>query len=387
MARYIDSGSGNREHTIGWWLENNLVSGIQGFRVQSGYYAYEALAPFSEALTEAIDCDFPVHIALGSDREGSLSSTDLEKTLALIQGKASASLTIVSYSNALYHPKTLHITRSDGSVTAVIGSGNLTLPGLGRNVEAAVIMDSREGDDADTLQEIAAATERWRTLTEQSIFAIQSQGDIDTLLLEGIIRKPEPPAQRTGGTTSAPRSQKLGTRPAIWTPARRARALHPVLDAVPAPAPVHTYVTPLRWCKRLLSSDAQQVQTNTNPTGKLRLSQAHHDIDHRTFFRRDFFAGLDWQTQTRNGRQVEEAISDFDVAISGVSLGKLPLQIDHAPHREAGQNNVPTVLSWGSDLGERLRMTSYINDWVVIERDTHGDFALTIQTDKPAWAP
>jgi hypothetical protein len=61
--------------------------------------------------------------------------------------------------------------------------------------------------------------------------------------------------------------------------------------------------------------------------------------------------------------------------------------VDHAWHREADQNNVPTVLAWGTEINGILTSTSHIGDWVVIERDANGNYSLKIQQNRPAWAP
>src|SRR5690606_7047326 len=99
----------------------------------------------------------------------------------------------------------------------------------------------------------------------------------------------------------------------------------------------------LSWTKRLSPSDAQQVGSGTNPTGKLRLAKADNPIDHKTWFRETFFEDENWTTQMRNGRPYEVASVDFDISIGGSSIGTRTLIVDHAPHRVASQNNVPTV--------------------------------------------
>ena len=64
----------------------------------------------------------------------------------------------------------------------------------------------------------------------------------------------------------------------------------PVKKAAPAKkaAPGEAAVVQKRWFKQLSDSDSQQVRPGSNPTGALRLNRAHHDIDWRTYFRRDF---------------------------------------------------------------------------------------------------
>ena len=84
---------------------------------------------------------------------------------------------------------------------------------------------------------------------------------------------------------------------------------------------------------------------------------------------------------------MEACQAAFRVTWHGTDLGEQTLLVDHAPHREADQNNVATVLSWGQDLGTRLRSGNEVGNWVVLERDEQGRFALRIQAEKPDWAP
>lgn len=132
-----------------------------------------------------------------------------------------------------------------------------------------------------------------------------------------------------------------------------------------------------RWFKKLPNSDAQQPQTG-NPTGALRLTKAGHDIDWRTYFRQVFFAGQNWQsTQSQHGQPLDYANVTFDVVVDGHDLGKHTLRVDHAPHREQGQANVPTDLKWGS-LAPTLLATDYHDYWVVLERFNTGAYRLEI---------
>jgi hypothetical protein len=140
-----------------------------------------------------------------------------------------------------------------------------------------------------------------------------------------------------------------------------------------------------RWFKKLPNSDAQHPQTG-NATGALRLTKATHLIDWRTYFRHDFFASAHWQTtQSQHGQPLDFANVTFDVVIDGQALGARTLRVDHAPHREQGQSNVPTDLKWGN-LSPALLATDYTDYWVVLERLVNGDFRLEIAQADPGAA-
>ena len=124
------------------------------------------------------------------------------------------------------------------------------------------------------------------------------------------------------------------------------------------------------------------MESGTAPTGKLRLSQSRHAIDHRRYFRYQLFGAAHWDTTVRRGKTYDVANIEFDVKILGKHLGAMTLTVDHAPHREANQGNVPTVLAWGQ-LNRVMLRTSHVGDWVVIDRDSGGQFKLTIQSHQP----
>ena len=71
---------------------------------------------------------------------------------------------IVSFSNGYFHPKTVHIVRGDRSAAAYVGSANLTQNGVtSLNIEAGLLLDGLQGDDASVLDEIAGAIDWWFT--------------------------------------------------------------------------------------------------------------------------------------------------------------------------------------------------------------------------------
>jgi hypothetical protein len=136
----------------------------------------------------------------------------------------------------------------------------------------------------------------------------------------------------------------------------------------------------LVWSKKLGHADAQQpVSPHTNPIGNLRLTRSGHDIEHRIWFRQDLFGPAAWvDAHDSHGNEIEEAVVPFEVAVGGVDLGILDLRISYAPHREAGQGNVPTVLHWGARLNALLRATDYSGHIVRIERLDDSSFRLQI---------
>ncbi|MGA2230067.1 MAG: phospholipase D family protein [Tepidisphaeraceae bacterium] len=397
MAKYLDSGV-DADRCAGRWLDENLVPGILGLRAQFGYFRYNAIAPFANTIRTASAAGHPVHFALGSNA-GSLAAVDVQRLIRIVSGRC-ATVTVVAFAGAEFHPKTIHVAREDGSTTALVGSSNLTENGLGVNVEASIVLDDLLHDEHSRIQEVAEAAERWKSINIPGVYPIETDADIQALVDSQIINVPQPsrPSAEMG---LARRSIALGRRRRSWTARTAGRGPQvrfdiPPLIEVPAPLPVLLHneadiaelsqsIISHKWCKELKSSDAQQVKPGSNPTGKLRLTQSGFPIDHKKWFREEMFGDAVWRTLEKNGKPYEQATIPFSVRVRGEPFGIINLDIDHAPHRIAGQGNVPTILAWGHTIERMLIARNFIGDWVAVTRDATGAFTLTIQSRRPTW--
>ena len=215
MAKYIDSANEQKIEYVRAWLDDNVVSGIRSFRTQSGYYSWNAVLPFEKILSGVARSGHLVAFVLGAN-DGQLDAGDLQKTLGIIQQHPCCRLTVVSFTNAEFHPKTYHITRSDNSETALIGSGNFTSNGISLNVEAAIILDSSQGDDPLLLKRVADAIDTWATATEdEGAYQVVSQKDIDDLKASDIIGVPTVRQHPGGKTPGAKNGGKSVTKSRI----------------------------------------------------------------------------------------------------------------------------------------------------------------------------
>lgn len=187
MAEYIDSASQNKSEYIRHWLDKNLLSSIEAFRVQSGYFSYAAIEPFIQVLKGVIKRGGSVKFVLGSNN-GSLAAMDARRVLKIVKGKPNCSFTIVAFKNAEFHPKCYHIKRNDTSETALVGSGNLTPFGISRNVEAAVALDTCNGDSLALVRKIRDTIDKWESLKENDgAYQIKTFQDIKDLRQSKII--------------------------------------------------------------------------------------------------------------------------------------------------------------------------------------------------------
>ncbi len=305
-----------------------------------------------------------------------------------------------------FHPK-LYVVEQQRGATIIIGSGNLTKGGLFTNYEAGVVISTGESDDdRHFLAEVRAFYEALKSsgvscqrLTPELLSQLSSVAYITSEASQNQ-RRGKASQRRTGerlfgtpvhGLSGAPPAQIApveGDEEDEDTPFRT--PISTTDDEGPEEA--DDVITEgeeqerddgvaASWSKRLSASDAQHPPTvGSNPTGNLRLSQAGHPIDWRTYFRREFFGGQTWSDAA--GSKQETSVS-FQVTIDGADLGVQRLPIDHAPHREAEQNNVTTILHWGP-LAATLRAADYTGFYVILTRTFSGQYRLDISRTAPA---
>lgn len=307
-----------------------------------------------------------------------------------------------------FHPK-VYLATGAARREAIVGSSNLTAGGLGWNYEASLWIS----EDGDSPSSVFRDVTEWitnlrvqpmscRRLDPALLASLLVSSDI-AIASEGAARRsagtrnvPEDSDSTTSGTVqglfsapaiqmrplpplpSAGRSTPRGT--STSSPSSAISTASPTASTPSVVAAVGGTATVLRrWFRELDRTQAQQVPRGTNPTGNLRLTQAGHAIRHETYFFRDFFGGLPWSPSTGNAAQ-QEVIVNFNCTVDGVSQGILPIRVSHYPARISGQANIPSVLHWGPTLGALLRNTSYVGQFVTLERLSGGTFTLTIDT-------
>ncbi|WP_423921313.1 phospholipase D family protein [Frigoribacterium sp. 2-23] len=305
-----------------------------------------------------------------------------------------------------FHPK-VYYASSVARRALLVGSSNLTAGGLGWNYEASVWAewDADEGADVTNqvgkwFETLVAASDSCRPLTAELIDELERSSDITLGSETGARRVQKKTSDTPEDNDSVAIATVSGLFRSIVTGLRKLPRLSPQISPQPAPvitipsqpetasglakspslaglAPFPTEDVQRRWVKQLDNTAAQQVKSaNSNPTGNLRLSREDAAIDHKIYFREDFFGGLPWAPV--DGRPTEqEVIVSFRTWIDGQDLGPQELRISHDPRRIAGQGNVPTLLHWGV-LGPILRDTNYVGLYVSIERTSGGGYNLVI---------
>lgn len=376
--KYLDTGLNDSEGTLGKWFEGGMLDAPNGIWVQAGYFGYESLVIHEDRITDLVKQGHPVHFVLGAN-QGSLSADSLNRLLKTLEAGKDVSVTVVAFSNALFHPKTFVIRQEGEKFRAYIGSSNLTGAGMGLNVEAGISLATEEGDDLSLINSVIESTMAWAQQDEDGIFIIRDSSDVDELVAAKIIslhapRKSRSTTTKTGAGAASP-NRGTTHKKNLYPIAPRAPLS--VAESTPWKA---TPGTPRSWTKTLSKSDAQQVKgPGSHKTGNLKLSQARHDIDHNTWFREILFDDVEWKTVIRNKNKAYEfATVPFEVTIMGNHMGVKELTVDHGPHRSAGQGNVPTWLLWGKELLAILEATPLDGRTVTLSRNAEGIYQLTI---------
>lgn len=303
-----------------------------------------------------------------------------------------------------FHPK-VYLALSSGKRSLLVGSSNLTAGGLSWNYEASVWVDWDAGEGEDVTDEVnawfdalSARTASCSPLTAQLIDDLEASGDIvigseargrrvqpkksdapednDSIIAATIsglfkpvltgLRKLPALSAKIPASVAAPAPKPSPSKPAsVGAPA----------NAGPAPFPIDDVQR--RWVKELDHTAAQQAKSaKTKTTGNLRLSREEAAINHKRYFREDFFGGLPW-APTDGKDSEQEVMVGFHTWIDGQDFGVQDLRLSHDPGRISGQGNVPTVLHWGV-LGPEMRSTNYIGHFVSIERTTDGRYNLVV---------
>jgi phosphatidylserine/phosphatidylglycerophosphate/cardiolipin synthase-like enzyme len=163
QVRYLDTGSRDPDDTLYRWLARVLPDAIH-FGVQTGYFSYDALFALQNELEALLQRQGSIHLVVGANESG-VRQDDLEAVLDLYDSAAlpgsNCTLTLVAADDVLMHSKTFYVEQTTGRRHALVGSANLTNPGISRNLEAAIALDS-DSDPNAPFSEIRAAIERWR---------------------------------------------------------------------------------------------------------------------------------------------------------------------------------------------------------------------------------
>lgn len=184
--RYLDSGSRDASDTLYSWLAEVLPQATF-FGVQTGYFSYDGIFPLEAAFLDVLERSGTMRLVVGANEAG-LRRVDLEDVLDLFDNgplTATTSLTLVAADDVLMHPKTYYVEKTDGTRHALVGSVNLTHPGLSRNIESALTIDS-VNDPSAPFAEIRASIEKWCSARQRNAYQVTRES-LAVLITDGVL--------------------------------------------------------------------------------------------------------------------------------------------------------------------------------------------------------
>ena len=259
----------------------------------------------------------------------------------------------------IFHPK-LFAAYNEQHAKIMIGSANLTFPGLNNNVEASAFFDLDLSDNADA-EFLAALTGQIQSFIRQypdHVVQISAEDQLHQLLKQERIEDEDKEDVHVGPARSkaAPKDQvglmKLHT---VKRPPRPRRTKRPVSrgarkGALTGVDPATLKFQPVWESDELNKRDLGiPTGTNTSRTGSMLMKKGLVEgIDQRHFFREEVFAALTWDKQT--GKPSELATGRFWLRIKGKDFGWFDLTLRHNTDKDSvtyRQNNGMTHLRWG----------------------------------------
>ena len=185
--RYLDASDRTDDNALGKWLVKEVSNNAATIRWQSGYFTSEPLGLIEDPLNALAARGGLVRAVVGSNDGATTAQSlrDLCSVLDLPQDNAAAG--VVKLQNALFHPKTFHISRSDGSQAAYVGSANLTGSGAALHIEAGLTIDTREGDNEAVATQIADAVDSWFGSHRDGFYPVSEAADVQGLIDRGIV--------------------------------------------------------------------------------------------------------------------------------------------------------------------------------------------------------
>lgn len=200
--KYLDSMGRTAASAVGHWLSNEPPAQQAHLRIKTGYFAFNGLGALQKSIGQLVQNNLPISVVLGANEKATIKA-DVDALYSLMGGpRSNAKLCVVTCSGGLFHPKVIHLTRTDGSELAYVGSANLTPAGInGSNLEAGILLDSREGDSISILQEIAASIDDWFQGSPTGVTQITGPATTQKLVNDGILGLVRPPISNgTGGS-------------------------------------------------------------------------------------------------------------------------------------------------------------------------------------------
>lgn len=198
--RYLDSSDRATANALGHWLNLENPTEQARLRIKTGYFTLNGLGALKAPIDHLVQNDLPITIAVGANEKATVKG-DIDGLYTLIGcPRPNAELCVIGCVGGLFHPKVIHLTRTDGSQLAYVGSANVTPAGInGTNIEAGFLLDTRDGDKKAVLDQIAASIDDWFQGAKTGVTIITGPTSTQQLVNDGILAVA---SQSTGAGTN-----------------------------------------------------------------------------------------------------------------------------------------------------------------------------------------
>lgn len=216
---YLNTAVRSNASAIAYRLSAENASEQAHLRIQTGYFTLNGLAGLRANIDHLALNNLPITIALGANDKATIKP-DVDALFTWIGcPRPLAKLCVVSCVGGLFHPKVVHLTRTDGSQLAYVGSANVTPSGFnGANIEAGILLDSRSGDPKNILDEIAASIDEWFNGTKTGVTAILGVATTTQLVADGILGIIKTPVSTGASSGAGSTTPKLPLGPLVSFP-------------------------------------------------------------------------------------------------------------------------------------------------------------------------
>lgn len=242
--KYLDTGGRDPRSALAAWLREAVREATE-LRWQTGFFYVDGASPLVEVLEQIRRGQGVVRAVLGANMETTLRADVEWLTRAIGIPRANARLGVVSFGAGLFHPKTYHITRADGSATAYVGSANMTAPAMsGLNIEAGIVLDTRDSDLPAELESVALGIDGWFAAARGGFHEVDGDATIARLVDDGILAIAPPPPERVPVEAAAEehedarqprRAPRPRLQPLLVLPRIRMRERQPAGEPEPRP--------------------------------------------------------------------------------------------------------------------------------------------------------
>lgn len=219
--RYLDSTGRSSTDALGHWLSQEVPTQQAQLRIKTGYFTLNGLGGLKASIDHLVQNDLPISVAVGANEKATIKA-DVDALYALIGcPRPNAKLCVISCAGGLFHPKVVHLTRTDGSELAYVGSANVTPAGVnGTNIESGILLDSRDGDPIGVLNEIAASIDEWFNGAKVGVTNINGPATTQQLVTAGILGLVKQTTSNASAGTSGggQQSQKMPLAPLVNFP-------------------------------------------------------------------------------------------------------------------------------------------------------------------------